>query len=133
MLASRIIKVSMRRPFAEVYAFLADPLNFPKWAGNPESEIEPLGGRDWLVDVARGRVVIRFSPLNAFGVLDYQTFEQGMDGGPVTPVRLYANEEGSELLMTWFQRPGVSDEQFASDAEWVTSDLTRLQSLLESI
>ncbi len=132
MLASRIIKVQIERTFADVYDFLADPLNFSKWAANPDSGMDPLGGSDWVIDVPRGKVVIRFSPINTFGVLDYQTFPRGADGGPVTPVRLYANGDGSELLLTWFQRPGVSDEAFVSDVEWVTSDLTRLKSLLES-
>ena len=65
------------------------------------------------------------------GVFDYQTFPPDADGGPVTPVRLLPNEEGCDLVLFWYRRPGVSDEKFRSDAEWVLSDLERLKTLLE--
>jgi|SRR4051812_28962972 hypothetical protein len=132
MLASTVIKVAIERPYAEVYEFLADPMNFPRWAGNPGSDIQPLGGGDWLVDLPRGQMAIRFAPRNNFGVLDYQTFPVEADGGPVTPVRLLRNEEGCELMLVWFQRDGATDERFKSDAEWIASDLQRLKSLMES-
>ena len=131
MLASEVIKVSINRPYAEVYAFLADPMNFSRWAASPDAVMEPLDGGDWLVDLPRGRMAIRFAPRNNFGVLDYQVFPPGGNGGPVTPVRLVPNAEGCEVLLLWFQRPGVMDEMFKSDAEWVASDLQRLKALLE--
>jgi hypothetical protein len=131
MLASTIVHIAIRRPFAEVYDFLADPAKFPLWAANPGSSIEPLGGGDWLVDLPRGRLAIRFSRRNAFGVLDYQVFPPGEPAGPVTPARLVANEEGCELILLWFQRPGTSDESFASEAAWIGSDFERLKALLE--
>ena len=132
MFASQIIKVSIARPYAQVYEFLADPMNFARWASMPGTDVEPLGGHDWLVEVPRGQVVIRFSPRNNYGVLDYQTFPEGEDSGPVTPVRLYPNDDGAELVLTWFQRAGVTEAQFKSDSEWVASDLERLKTLIES-
>ena len=53
MLASEVITVSIRRPYAEVYEFLADPINLTRWGTAPDSIMEPLGGNDWLVDLAR--------------------------------------------------------------------------------
>ena len=132
MLASEVVKVSINRPFHEVYDFLADPLNFTRWASIPDATMEPLDGGDWLVDLPRGRMAIRFAPRNNFGVLDYQTFPEGAGGGPVTPVRLVPNGAGCELVLVWFQRPDVPDERFKSDTEWVASDLQRLKALLES-
>lgn len=131
MFNSVAITVAIKRPFAEVYEFLADPMNFARWAVNPESHMEPLDGGDWLVDLPRGKAAIRFAPRNNFGVLDYQTFVVGGNGGQVTPVRLVANDDGCEVVLIWQQRPGVSDEKFKSDAEWVASDLQRLKALLE--
>jgi hypothetical protein len=131
MHASEVIKVAIARPYADVYDFLADPQNFPRWAANPDSRIEPVGGNDYRVELPMGQRVIRFSPRNPFGVLDYEIFAEGMSIGPVVPVRLYANGDGCELTLFWLQRPGVSLEQFKSDAEWVRSDLTRLKTLLE--
>ena len=133
MFASEVIKVSILRPFADVYEFLADPLNFRTWAANPDTDMEPLDGGDWLVELPTGRMAIRFAPRNTFGVLDYQVFEPGQNGGPITPVRLIANGEGCELVMVWMQRPGTPIERFKSDAEWVASDLARLKTLLETV
>lgn len=131
MLASQVITVSIRRSYAEVYDFLAEPLNFSRWASNPGAEMEPLDGGDWLVDLPRGRSVIRFAPRNNFGVLDYQVFQPGEDGGHVTPVRLVPNQQGATLFLVWFQKAGVSDEQFRSEIEWIASDLNRAKTLLE--
>ena len=130
MRASETVTVTIRRPYAEDYDFLAEPLNFTRWASEPGAQMEPFDG-DWLVDLPRGRSVIRFAPRNNFGVLDYQVFKPGEDGGPVTPVRLVPNERGATLALIWFQKTGVSDEQFRSELEWIASDLNRLKTLLE--
>ena len=77
MFASEVIKVPIERPYADVYEFLADPLNFNRWAATPGSEMQALDGGDWLVDIPAGQqMVIRFAPRNNFGVLDYQIFSQ---------------------------------------------------------
>ena len=131
MLASEVITVSIRRPYAEVLEFLGDPMNFTRWASEPDSIMEPLGGNDWLVDLAAGRRVIRVSPGNVYGVFDYQVFNQGEDGGPTVPTRLIPNQEGADLSVVWFRREGMSDEQFRSEIEWAASDLQRLKTLLE--
>jgi hypothetical protein len=131
MMRSEVVKVAIERPFAEVYAFLAEPLNFTQWAANPGSEMSPVEGHDWLVELPPGPRVVRFTPRNPYGVLDYQAFPTEESSGPVTPVRLMPNGSGSELWVTWYQRPGISDERFSSDLEWLQADLGRLKTLLE--
>ena len=132
MLKSQPISVSIQRPYAEVYDFLTDPLNFVRWAAVPDSIMEPLGGDEWLVEIPRGKSIMRFSPRNPYGVLDYSV--RPLAGGPetTTPVRLLANEEGAELVLFWFRRAGVDDVQFTSEVDWIASDLERLKSLLEA-
>ena len=133
MLNSRVLIIPIERTYQTVYSFLADPRNFPRWGVlEPGATMRHLDGSDYLVDLPRGRRVMRFTPYNAFGVLDYQVFSQGEDGGPVNPVRLHPNEEGCELVFVWLQRPGVSDERFASELEWLNSDLLRLKTYLET-
>lgn len=131
MQASEVISVSIRRPYSAVYDFLAEPMNFNRWASNPGSDMSPLDGGDWLVELPHGPSVIRFAPRNNFGVLDYQVFRQGQNGGPTTPVRLVPNKEGATLFLVWFQRDGVEDVQFRSELDWIASDLNRLKTLLE--
>ena len=47
------------------------------------------------------------------------------------PMRVVPNDEGCELTFIYYRRPGMTDEQFASVVEWVTSDFMALKSLLE--
>ena len=93
--------------------------------------MEPLGSSEYLVDLPQGRRVMRFSPQNKYGVLDYQVFEQGQSEGPVRPVRLIENAGGADIQFTLMQDEGMSDEHFRSASEWIRSDLQRLKSLLE--
>ena len=47
-------------------------------------------------------------------------------------MRVMPNEEGTELAFTFYQRPGMSQEQFASAIEWVTMDLLTLKAVIEA-
>jgi len=133
MLKTRVFTIPIHRPYQQVYAFLAEPTNLEMWGGTlPDTHMRHLGGTDYLVDLPGGRRVMRFTPVNPFGVLDYQVFREGESRGPVTPARLYQNDDACELMLTWFQRPGVSDEQFASESEWAYSDLLRMKAFLEA-
>jgi hypothetical protein len=46
-------------------------------------------------------------------------------------MRVFRNNEGSELVFTPYRRPDVSDQEFAEDAEAVERDLAKLKTLLE--
>jgi len=133
MLNSVVVTVSIARPYADVYSFCADPLNFGRWNSLPDAPMEALGGYQYLVDLPQGRRVMRFMPVNDFGVLDYQVYQRGETAGPTRPLRLIPNEEGTDLQMTWLQQPGVADEQFRSEVEWLRSDLLRLKTFLETV
>lgn len=132
MLDFRIIRVAIGRPFADAYSFLADGRNFSAWGGgDPGTAVEALGGNDWLVQIDGNMVVLRYSAPNQYGILDHQAYRQGQQPGRTTPVRLYANDEGAELAFTHFRPTDYSDEQFASGAEWLESDLMRLKTFME--
>jgi hypothetical protein len=49
------------------------------------------------------------------------------------PMRVVANGTGSEVLLTMFQLPGISDDQFAQDAEMVARDLQSLKLVMEGL
>lgn len=132
MLNSVVVTVSIARPYAEVYDFCADPLNFGRWNLLPGALLEPIGGNEYLVDLPQGRRVMRFMPHNDFGVLDYQVYTPGESSGLTRPLRLVPNEAGTDLQMTWFHQAGVSDAQFRSEVEWLRADLLRLKSFLET-
>ena len=125
----RHISVSIDRPPSEVYSFVSNPGNLPKWATGLDGTIKKVNG-EWIADSPMGRVKIRFAEQNTFGVLDHEVvLESGVAIN--NPMRVIANGKGSEIFFTLIRQPDVSDEKFAQDAEWVEKDLRILKGLLE--
>jgi hypothetical protein len=118
---SQTLSVSIDRPAAEAYEFLAQPQNFPKWARGAGSSLRPHGA-DWVVDTPEGAARVRFSERNAHGVLDHQVTPPR--GAPVyVPLRVIANGRGCNLVLTVLRR---------ADAAWVLRDLHAAKRILEA-
>lgn len=129
MLESRTISITIDRPWRELYDAIWHPEAFPRWAsGLSKSSLEKEGDH-WMADGPEGRVKIRFTDHNAFGVMDHYV-DTGAGPEIYVPLRIIANGDGAEVLLTLFRQPGVSDEQFATDAEWVSRDLAALRALM---
>jgi hypothetical protein len=126
------VSVSIERPWSEIYDFGSVPENFPAWASGLGSSLERASDGEWVAETSEGRVTIRFSEPNKFGVLDHTVIPApGVE--IYVPLRVVANgDAGSEVLLTLFRQPGMSDEKFAADAEWVLRDLQKLKALLEA-
>ncbi|WP_261623537.1 SRPBCC family protein [Nesterenkonia marinintestina] len=111
-----------------VYEFARDPSNLPLWAsGLAQAEVDRRGD-DLIVESPIGRVLVRFVPHNASGVLDHEVTLPS--GETVTnPMRVVAHPEGAEVIFT-LRRRDLSDEEFARDADAVSEDLDRLAHLV---
>jgi hypothetical protein len=128
---TRSVSVRINRSAAEAYEFLCQPENFPRWASGLGSSL-CQDGADWVVETPEGRARVRFAERNSHGVLDHQVNLPG--AAPIyVPLRLIANGDACELVLTLFRRPEVSDAQFAADAEWVMRDLQAAKRLLEAL
>jgi hypothetical protein len=126
---ARTLRVSINRPAAEAYEFLAEPENFGKWASGLGASLRRHGA-DWLVDTPQGTATVRFCERNTHGVLDHRVSVPR--GAPIyVPLRVIANGHGCDLALTVFRRPEMSDDRFAADAEWVMRDLETAKRLLE--
>jgi hypothetical protein len=129
-LEARTISIAMRRDWREVYDFAHRPENFPPWASGVAKSLR-RDGDDWIAEAPEGRVRIRFTERNAFGVLDHHVILA--TGAEIyIPLRVVANETGAEVMFTLFRLPEMTDAVFARDAEWVAKDLAALKVLLES-
>ncbi|TAL95254.1 MAG: SRPBCC family protein [Paraburkholderia sp.] len=127
---SRMVSISIQRSLQDVYDFMALPASFARWASGLG---KPLGneGIVWRFEGENGPVKIRFTEPNAYGVLDH--YVELRDGSEIyVPMRVIANGTGSEVMFTLFRVPGMNDEKFAADAQWVMRDLNRLKELLEA-
>lgn len=128
--ASQTITVRIARDWREVYDFLSIPDNFPRWASGLGASLEQINGH-WIATGPQGQVTVRFSAANHFGVLDHQVMLPS--GSEVAvPMRVIANHTGSEVMLTLFRLPTMSDAAFAADADWVRRDLETLKTLLET-
>jgi hypothetical protein len=124
----RHISVSINRSAAEVYDFASDPGNLPKWAAGLSGSIRKIGG-NWIAESPMGRVKIKFAAKNRFGILDHDvTLPSGETF--YNPMRVFPNNEGSEVVFTLYRRPGMTDRMFAADARAVAKDLKKLRTLL---
>ncbi len=73
---------------------------------------------------------VKFAEESRFGVLDHEvTLPSGVK--VYNPMRVFPNNDGSELVFSLYRRPDVSDQEFADDAESVEKDLAKLKTLLE--
>jgi hypothetical protein len=127
---SKTISMHIERSAQDVYEFTASPQAFARWASGLGN---PLHGEDnvWVFEGEQGAMTVRFTGRNAYGVLDHYVMLP--DGNEIyVPMRVIANGTGSEILFTLFRVPGMSDEKFAADADWVARDLTKLKGLLET-
>jgi hypothetical protein len=123
------LTVSIERPPQDVYRYVANPANLPRWASGLAGGIETVKG-EWIAASPLGPVKLRFAVPNDVGVLDhYVTLPDGAE--VYVPMRVVANGSGAELSFTLFRLPEMTDEKFREDAQWVRRDLARLKTILE--
>lgn len=123
------IATSIARPPGDVYEFVSNPANLPRWAAGLSVSINLVDGQ-WVAESDLGRIVVEFAPTNPFGVLDHAVT---LPSGETVhnPLRVMPNGEGSEVVFSLFRSPGVSAADFAADAAAVERDLATLKELLE--
>jgi hypothetical protein len=127
---TRPVTVSIARPAAEVYAFAHPPEAFARWAAGLGAGLV-RDGDGWIARGPEGDVRVRFSPPNAYGVLDH--WVTLADGTELSiPLRVVANGDGAEVTLTLFRPPGADDAAFARDQAMVARDLATLKALLET-
>jgi uncharacterized protein YndB with AHSA1/START domain len=130
LLEVRNISVSIQRPPGEVYAFITNGDNVPRWAAGLGTTMRRVDG-EWLAEGGPvGRVRVRFAPPNDLGVADHDVIlETGV--AVHNPIRVVPNGTGSTVTFTLMRQPGVSTRQFDQDAKTVQQDLDRLRGVLE--
>lgn len=125
----RHVSVSIHRPPAEVYEFVATVENLPRWAAGLGTTYR-REGETLIADGPLGQVRVRFVERNPFGVLDHEvTLPSGVTVH--NAMRVAPNGEGCEVMFMVLRQPEMTDEAFAADAAAVARDLDVLRSLLE--
>ncbi len=123
------ISISINRNSSDVYAYTSDPRNVPEWAAGLASGLTQQEDH-WIADSPMGKVKVTFTENNQFGILDH-TVELPTGQKVYNPLRVLSNNEDSEVIFTLFRLPGVTDEEYAADAEAIRKDLEHLKMNLE--
>jgi hypothetical protein len=122
--------VSIDGPAEEVFDFVADPENLPKWAVGFCHAIRRDGDR-WLARTAQGEVGIRYVTDRRLGVVDfYLSPAPGVEAAAFS--RVLPSGSGAEYVFTQFQSPGVADEVFAGQVASLAEELRVLQALVRA-
>jgi uncharacterized protein YndB with AHSA1/START domain len=128
--STRHIGERIARPAADVYAFVADPANLPRWSSGLGSSIEQAGG-EWVIESPDGRLRFEYVEPNDFGVLDHRvTFPSGE--AFYNPLRVVPYDDGSEITFSVRRFGDISDADFERDVAAVTADLAKLKEVLEA-
>lgn len=129
VMPSRIIHLSIARPWKEVYAFASDPERMPLWAAGLATGLVQVG-EEWIASGPLGDVKVKFAERNAFGVIDHSvTLPNGLQ--VYNAFRVTPNGGGAEVAFTLMKLPGIVDADFERDAAMVLADLERLKALVE--
>lgn len=112
-----------------VYDFISNLENLPRWAPKTFPSIKEMNG-EWVVETQQGKIKVVLTERNNFGILDHHVkLTSGVE--IYIPMRVIKNANGSEVMLTVFQIPEMTDEVFIKDVETVEKDLNHLKTIIE--
>lgn len=112
-----------------VYDFISNLENLPRWAPKTFPSIKEMNG-EWVVETQQGKIKVVLTERNNFGILDHHVkLTSGVE--IYIPMRVIKNANGSEVMLTVFQIPEMTDEVFVKDVETVEKDLNHLKTIIE--
>lgn len=129
MLPSETLTLSVPRNWIDLYETIWKPDFFPKWASGLSNAGLTQQGAHWVANGPDGKVKIRFTEHNPYGVMDHY-IDTGAGREVYVPLRVVANGTGADIVITLFRQPLMSDEKFTADIDWVKRDLNQLLTLL---
>ena len=90
-----------------VYDFISNLENLPRWAPKTFPSIKEMNG-EWVVETQQGKIKVVLTERNNFGILDHHVkLTSGVE--IYIPMRVIKNANGSEVMLTVFQTPEMTD------------------------
>jgi hypothetical protein len=114
----------------EVFAFLAQPENLPRWAVGFARSIRREGD-DWMVQTAQGEMPIRVVADAARGTIDFH-MRVAPEHEAIAYSRVIPNDSGAEYVFTQFQLPSMTDDVFAAQRAALAEELAILPILFRA-
>lgn len=119
--------VSIAAPAGEVFGFLADPENIPRWAPGFASAIRPDGER-WIVTNSAGELPVVIASDAGAGTVDILRDADRTTGAFA---RVVPNGAGSEMLFTLFFSPRTPEDAVAGQMATVDEELATVRKFAE--
>jgi hypothetical protein len=129
MMKSKTMNTFIKTDPKTVYDFVSNLENLPRWASSTFPSIKEVNG-EWVVDTPHGQNKVMLAERNNFGILDHHVrLTSGIE--VYVPMRVVKNGNGSEVMLTVFRTPEMTDEGYAKDIETVEKDLNHLKTIIE--
>lgn len=125
--------VTVHASAEQLFDFLANPENLPKWAVGFCHAIRRDDADDgcWVIRTAQGEVGIRYVTDRRLGVIDFHISPApGVEAAAFS--RVLPNGTGSEYVFTQVQSPGMPDEVFDGQVAALGEELRILQALVRA-
>jgi hypothetical protein len=115
----------------DVFAFLADPENLPRWAVGFCRGIRRDGAERWMVETPGGDVPVHYVTNAALGTIDFHmTIAPAIEA--VAYSRVIANGNGAEYVFTQFQTADMPDVVFDGRMSALAEELHVLQAIFRA-
>jgi len=117
---------------ADVFAFLADPENLPRWAVGFCRAIRRDGEDRWIIETPSGsELSVRYASHSALGTIDFH-MRMAPGAKAVAYSRVMPTGDGAEYVFTQFQSADMPDAVFDGQVSALTEELRVLQAIFRA-
>ncbi len=114
----------------DVFAFLANGENWPKFAIHNIFAIRPGAEGDWIIETPRGPGRLRLKAVATFGIIDHE-FIDAQEGRWEVPARVVAAANGAVFMMTLTKPEPMPESDFYTGMRLLDEEMATLKNLLE--
>lgn len=123
--------VTIQASASDVFTFVAEPTNLPRWAVGFCKAIrrDPGAADGWIATTGQGDIGIRYVTDADRGVIDFY-FRPAPEIEVAAFSRVVPNAAGAEYVFTQFQAAGMADDLFEAQVRALIEELQVLRALM---
>jgi carbon monoxide dehydrogenase subunit G len=126
---SVVKSVDIKASKSKVFAFLADPMNWPQWVVVNLKSIEQAGEGLFKMTTKHGVGNLKMHLNEKLGIFDH-TWSDSQASWTV-PARVVSNGEGATVMITVFQPQNMNATQFDITMKEMDIEMAKLKEILD--